>query len=80
MNVYEFLRINESQMRVMHSNGIEPSMVGMLPAYEEYMRMMADGDKKEYIYAELKRQFGMSRTTVYRMITRFSADISLRGI
>lgn len=80
MNVYEFLRINESQMRVIHSNGIDPSMIAQVEAYEAYTRMMAQGEKKEYIYAELNRRFGLSRTTIYRMILKFSADISLRGI
>lgn len=76
-SVYELLKMNESLVRVMMASGVDPSMISQVEAYELYMEMTREGMKKEYVYAVINSRFGMSRTTIIRLVKKMQGDISL---
>lgn len=79
MSVYELLKLNESLLRVMAASGVDIDLVKAVDAYEEYRRLAVQGLKKEYVYAMVGERFGLSRTTIFRLVRRMEGDISLTG-
>lgn len=58
---YELLYTSRDLLAMLQSVGGNAADVGMLAAYMEYKRLLADGNKKEYIFAVMKDKYQLGR-------------------
>lgn len=77
MSIYEVLKMNESLMRMLRRNGVDASTIDYIEAYEAYQEMTAQNLKKEYVYAEISQRYGLSKSTIYRLVKHMEGEISL---
>jgi hypothetical protein len=73
MRLAEFVKINGKTMEMMSNFGIRISDYQYTDMYEDYIKMLKDNEKKEYIYAVLKQKYGIPKRTLLRIIKRFSS-------
>lgn len=71
MTMYEVLKLNEGLMRFLVDNDVQPADVQYVPLYAEYLRMKGERHKLVYIVAFLQDEYGVSESTVYRVLRRF---------
>ena len=73
MTVYDLLTDNVAILRRFHRNGVATDSIRFIPIYEDWLRMVADGDKKQYIEEKLSEKYGYTPRYI-RMIVKFMAD------
>lgn len=71
-SVYDLLKKNEHDLRMLVRCGVEMEDVAQIVIYEEYMRLSSDGLKKTAILAYLSDQYSRSERTIRRIVKRFS--------
>ena len=57
-------------MKLMSSFGIRMNDYQYLKLYNDYLQMVRNGEKKEYIYAVLKERYGIPKRTIQRIVKR----------
>ena len=72
---YELIKLSASICKALAEANIDPADVNYLRLYEEWLRMKAEGHKYDYILFYLGQQYGISKTTVWRIITRMGENI-----
>ena len=77
ISLYSVLKINKSQAKLMSDNDISPHFYKYIPLYEEYMAMVAQGEKKNYILAKLEERHHVSESTIKRIVKAFSREVKL---
>lgn len=60
MTIYDLLRDNQAIIRRLHRNGISGNYLAFMPLYEDYCRMVGNGDKRNYIKEVLAQKYGYS--------------------
>lgn len=60
----------------MVENDVQPSDVQYVQLYGEFLRMKQEGYKLVYIVAFLMDEYGVSESTVYRVLRRFKRVIA----
>lgn len=71
MTMYEVLKLNRGLLEFMVENDVQPSDVQYVQLYGEFLRMKQEGHKLVYIVAFLMDEYGVSESTVYRVLRRF---------
>lgn len=71
MTMYEVLKLNRGLMEFMLKEDVQPADVQYVELYGEFLRMKAEGHKLVYIVAFLQDEYGVSESTVYRVLRRF---------
>lgn len=74
MKVIEILKLNRELLKFCRDAGIRLDDVRYIELYNEYSRLLADGEKTSYIVAVLAEKYGVCERTVYDLIRRFKAD------
>lgn len=77
MTYYELIKLNAPLLLVMKRNGVLLDDVEAVAIYEEYNEMLAQGNKKLYINAELSRRHGVSPRSIYDIRRRFDTPIDI---
>lgn len=75
MKAYELLYANKTALEIMASVSVDVSDVKYLKMYKEYLRLIYEGHKKTYIVQYLSDEYGIGEATIYRIISRLSADV-----
>lgn len=75
MNRYELLKLNESLLSILASNGISPKEVHNIVIYEKYKEMLAVGHKVSYIVVHLSGLYGLKERAIYTLIKRFESAV-----
>lgn len=75
MTMYEVLKLNEGLMQFLVEKDVQPADVQYVPMYAEYLRMKGEGHKLVYIVAFLQDEYGVSESTVYRVLRRFKKEV-----
>ena len=70
MMLAELVKFNSSWMKLMSSFGIRMNDYQYLKLYNDYLQMVRNGEKKEYIYAVLKERYGIPKRTIQRIVKR----------
>lgn len=70
MTKYEILKASASVCKALADNGISPSDYRFIELIEEYNRLKAEGHKYAYITFYLAQQYGVSETSVYRIVKK----------
>jgi hypothetical protein len=80
MKVIELLKLNRELLTVCRSAGIRLDDVRYIELYNEYSRLLADGEKITYIVAALSDKYGVCERTVYDLIRRLKAECNLLAV
>ena len=80
MKVIELLKLNRELLTVCRSAGIRLADVRYIELYNEYSRLLADGEKITYIVAALSDKYGVCERTVYDLIRRLKAECNLLAV
>ena len=51
--------------------------INMLPVYLEYKALLAEGNKKEYIFAVIKDKYNLGRAAVLSMAAKMETIVNL---
>ena len=74
MKAIELLKIGKGMMEIMSKAGIRTDDYRYIGMYEEYLKMRHEGHKYEYAIARLAKQYGISESSVSRVIRKFGKD------
>lgn len=77
MNCADFIKINSKSMELMSKYGIRQEDYRFVDMYEEYAHMRRDGEKYAYIVAVLSKKYGISESSVKRLIRRLSYEVKI---
>lgn len=74
------MKLNRELLTVCRSAGIRLDDVRYIELYNEYSRLLADGEKITYIVAALSDKYGVCERTVYDLIRRLKAECNLLAV
>lgn len=74
------LKLNRELLTVCRSAGIRLDDVRYIELYNEYSRLLAEGEKITYIVAALSDKYGVCERTVYDLIRRLKAECNLFAV
>lgn len=77
MKVIEILKLNRELLKICRNIGIRVDDVQYIELYNDYNRLLADGEKVSYIVAVLAERYAVSERKVYTLIKRLRADCNL---
>lgn len=77
MEAVELLKLGESLLKVMSSFDLKVGDWKYIAMYEDYKRMRENGEKCAYVMASLSDKYGMSESSVKRIIRRFSQGVKM---
>ena len=80
MKVIELLKLNRELLTICRSAGIRLDDVRYIELYNDYSRLLAEGEKITYIVAALSDKYGMCERTVYDLIRRLKAECNLLAV
>ncbi len=80
MKVIEVLNLNKELLKKFQQVGIRLDDLQYVDLYDEYKKMLANGDKVSYIIATLADKYEVSERKVYDLIRRFKADCNLLAV
>lgn len=69
--------MNRELLNICRVVGIRMDDVRYIELYNDYNRLLADGEKTSYIVAVLAEKYGVCERKVYDLIRRFKADCNL---
>jgi len=75
MTKYELLSVNNGLLKTMDKNGIKPKHHKFIKLFEEYKKMVSNGDKITYIVTLLSTAYNISESTIYRIIELFDSTV-----
>ena len=68
MTIYELIRDNLPILRRMHRNGVSGNYIGYLPIYEDYKRLVAEGNKARWVAQVVAEKYGYKERMVRLII------------
>ena len=80
MKYYEILKLNKSVLQCINLHGGNLRDYKYIAMYEEYLEMISDGNKVSYIVYILSQKYGVSERTIYKLVSRFSVDITVQRV
>lgn len=73
MTIYDLLKDNVAILRRFHKNGVAVDSIRFIPLYEDWQRLQAEGNKKQYAEQWLADKYGYT-TRYIRMVVKFMAE------
>lgn len=77
MTRYELLKALKPMLTTMARQGINQRDIIFLDLFEQYEKMLKEGNKVTYIVVHLGEVYHMDKATVFRVIKRFKENLSL---
>ena len=74
MTLFEILDFNRSMVGIMQEIGVKEDDYRYFHLYEEYQRMVWNGEKVTYIVAVLAERYHISERKVYSLIRRYKTN------
>ena len=73
----EILKLNRELLKICRDVGIRLDDVLYIELYNDYNRLLAEGEKVSYIVAVLAERYAVSERKVYALLKRLRADCNL---
>lgn len=74
------MKLNRELLNICRTAGIRLDDVRYIKLYNEYSRLLAEGEKITYIVAALSDKYGVCERTVYDLIRRLKAECNLLAV
>ena len=75
MKIHELISDNLPILRRFHHNGISGNYIQYLPIYEEYKRLVAEGNKVRWVAQVLGEKYGYKERMVRLIIKLMDEDV-----
>ncbi len=72
MNIADLVKFNGKTLKFLSENGIKIDDYQYTELYDDYLQMVQNNEKKEYIYAKLSEEYRIPIRTLQRIIKRLS--------
>ncbi len=76
----EILKLNRELLNICRNIGIRVDDVQYIELYNDYNRLLDDGEKVSYIVAVLAERYAVSERKVYTLIKRLQSDCNLCAV
>lgn len=73
MTIYDLLRDNLAILRRFHRNGVAVDSIRFLPLYEDWVRMVDKGLKKQYVEQVLSDKYGYTPRYI-RLVVKYMKE------
>lgn len=80
MKVIELLKLNRELLTICRATGVRLDDVCYIELYNDYTRLLADGEKTSYIVALMAEKYGVCERKVYDLIRRFKSDCTPEAV
>ena len=80
MKVIEILKLGQNLIETLHKSCIRIEDVRFICLYDEYTRLIREGNKKSYAVAVLSEKYKISERQVYYILKRFDADCNFHSV
>lgn len=77
VSCYSLLKININQVKMMSQCDLPTHYYKYIPMFEEYLKMRREGSKMAYIIAHLSNTYGISESTVKRVVRALSQRVTV---
>lgn len=77
MTKFELIKTNQTLLKTLVENKIDPKEVKNIKIFEEYREMKAKKQKVVYIVFYLKEKYSLSESAIYTLIRRMSKRVKL---
>jgi len=77
MMYFELIRVSQSILYYMMQCNGKADDIKLLPVYLEYRALLAEGNKKEYIFAVIKDKYNIGRAAVLSMAAKMETIVNL---
>lgn len=74
MTVYQLLQAYKPMLKTMSDNGYRMHDIRDVEIYEEYQRIISEGNKKTYAYAVLKERYNVGKTSIFYIIKKMERE------
>lgn len=74
MKIFEILNFNRELLNRLNDCGVRMEDTRYIDLYQEYSRMLSDGEKVSYIVIRLADKYKVSERKVYSLVKRFQMD------
>ena len=75
MTIYELISENLPILRKMHRNGVSGNYIQYLPLYEDYMRLVGEGNKVRWVAQHLAEKYGYTERYVRLLVKFFQENV-----
>lgn len=75
MRIHELITDNLPILRRMHRNGISGSYIVYLPLYEEYKRLVGEGNKVRWVAQHLAEKYGYTERYVRLIVKMMDEEV-----
>lgn len=76
----EILKLNRELLKICRDVGIRLDDVLYIELYNDYNKLLAEGEKVSYIVAVLAERYAVSERKVYALLKRLRADCNLCAV
>lgn len=80
MTTIELLKLNRVMLKVCLDNGIRVDDVLYIDLYDDYIRLIAEGNKVSYVVAYLAEHYTISERKVYSLLKHLHTDCNLCAV
>lgn len=80
MKVIEILKLNKELLKICRIVGIRMNDVQYIELYNDYNRLLTNGEKVSYVVAVLAKRYAVSERKVYALIKRLQSDCNLYAV
>lgn len=80
MKVIEVLKLNKGLLKIFLEAGIRVHDVQYIELYNDYNRLLSEGEKVSYIVALLSERYRISERKVYALIKRLKSDCNISAV
>ena len=77
MRIVEMMKLNRDALKYMHEKGVNAADVRYIRLYDEYVRLLEEGRRKQNIVWYLSDVFSVSEASVYRIIGKFECEVGV---
>ena len=75
MTIYELISENLPILRKMHRNGVSGNYIQYLPLFEDYMRLVGEGNKVRWVAQHLAEKYGYTERYVRLLVKFFNENV-----
>lgn len=77
MTVYELMRANETQFRLLGEVAPKLHLIAYLDLFKEFKQLKKEGYKVSYLAATLSDKYNISERNFYKIIRRFNEPVNI---
>lgn len=77
MRAIDILTMAESICKILADNSVSPTDVHYIALYKDWKRMKTEGHKYSYIVYYLSMQYGISESSINRIVMRMDKELSI---